>query len=305
MSLSIILLSCANVASRSSLNVIDRFVFGRSKTGFLQLYFFTNALPLVLGFFILAFLKTKVSFWSYFLTLPCALWALSTHLVGMSFSYAFRHCEVRQVVIKAKIPEVLFAFTPFIFNTIPSFSSGLKTYASLTPTLIGLILIWLKGGSKKIPLFDRVGFYIISSLLIQMICVSSLSISADTLEGGLLISVAMLLWRCCLMLPFLYTSWKKEQNVRDEAQEPVQDSKGQFSRISGVLIFRAVLALATQLTFTWCVLKGPPLLIWPIFNTTPLVASIAAQLILKEYPHWSEVVALLCFFLGSTCTVFL
>lgn len=308
MPLSVVLLSCANVASRSSLTVIDRFLFGQSKLGFLQLYFFTNALPLFLGLFILAFFEERGVFWVHFLTWPCVLLAISTHLVGMSFSYAFRHSEVRQVIIKAKMPELIFAFAsfvPLLSNNMPLFALGLKTYVTIIATLIGLLFIWSERGAKVFLLFDRTGLCIIGSLLIQMICASFMSMPTKTLQEVVVLSVATLLWRCVFMIPLLYTNRISSRNKAPQPEEMACSPKDQFSKISGILFFRAILALMTQLTFTWCVLKGSPFLIWPIFNTTPLVASIASQLILKENPQRSEILALLCFFSGSTFTVFL
>lgn len=294
----IVLLSCANVVSRSSLNVIDRLLFSQSKMGFLRLYFFTNALPLILGISLLIFVKTETTFWSYFFTFPCLFLALSTHLVGMSFSYAFRYCQVRQVVIKAKMPELLFAlaaFIPVISKNLPRCSLGLNTYLVIATTMIGLIFLFTGKRSKILSLFDKTGLYIIGSLLVQMICSSFILISAKTVAEIMLLSIAMLLWRCCLMLPVLFIPMK--------TQTPIDDPDS--LKMLGVLSFRAILALTTQITFTWCVVKGSPLLIWPIMNTTPLVASIVSQCVLKENPHWTEIAALLCFFSGSTCTVFL
>jgi len=199
--------ACINVASRSSLNVMDRFLFSRSKMGFFQLYFLTNIFPLVLGLLILPLCEVKVGFWECFWTWPCVLLALTAHLVGMSFSYAFRQCQVGQVVIKAKLPELIFAslsLIPFISNQFPLFSSDRKTYCVLVTTLLGLMLLGLQKKGKIASLFDRPGVYIIGSLVLQMLCCSLVPSSTPKALGEVFtLSVAMLLWRCCFVVPQL------------------------------------------------------------------------------------------------------
>ncbi|HAB99953.1 MAG TPA: hypothetical protein DCE71_09045, partial [Parachlamydiales bacterium] len=248
----------------------------------------------------------------YFLTWPCALLALATHLVGMSFSYAFRHSEVREVIIKAKIPELFFAFAsvfPILSNRFSLFSFGTGTYITIISTVIGLVFI---GSAKKMKIssfFDRSGLCIIGSLMMQMLCASCHLISTKTWQDAIPLSIAMLLWRCCLTLPLLFIHNRRgNKNSQVEvggSSEAVLQARGALFATLRLLSTRAAFALATQFTFAWCVLEGPSYVIWPIFNTTPLVASIASQFILKERPHWSEIAALLCFFSGSTCMVFL
>ncbi|MBY0529426.1 MAG: hypothetical protein K2P51_04465 [Rhabdochlamydiaceae bacterium] len=344
----VILLSFANVVSRSSLNIIDRLVFSRSKTGFLRLYLYTNALPLAAGILLLPPISTIHSFFSLFTTIPCFLLALSTQLVGMSFSYAFRHCEVRHVIIKAKIPELLFVLVPFIpfaAEAMPQYTLGLGVYCSLIATSAGLIILFLQKKSKILSLFDKAGYFIIGSLVIQMTCSSMLKMSNRTWSEIIQLTVAMLLWRCCLTLPMLLFnenasylfSWLKKDQLRIYAyrlkkrffpatvppqnlqmerlavasgqteveKTDLPETKTHSSGYFGLLSLRAILALITQLTFTWCILEGPLWLIWPIINTTPLISSIASQFILKEKPLFKEIVALFCFFISSTCTVFL
>jgi drug/metabolite transporter (DMT)-like permease len=72
-----------------------------------------------------------------------------------------------------------------------------------------------------------------------------------------------------------------------------------------IMLLRSFLSFGTILTFTWCTLKGNPLLIWPILNMTPLVATAASHLILKEKVSSSEQFALIGFFLGTSLTLVL
>lgn len=242
-------------------------------------------LPFLIGLvYLLGFGELEI-LWKWLTSFPCLLLSISAHLVGLSFCYAFRHHEVKQVIIKSKLPELvlpLFSLLP-IFTT--KFSADLKTIIPLIITWIGILPLYIRD-KKKLNLFDKTTVFISGSLLLQMLFSAHISVPTMSLTEKVGFTTAMLLWRSIFTLPFCL----KYMNKKSE--------KLTFL-IAMVIIIRALASFATQLTFTWSVLEGNPLFIWPILTLTPLVATMASHLILNEKIHLLELFALSSFFIGT------
>jgi hypothetical protein len=225
-----------------------------------------------------------------FLSIRCFLLALATNLVGLSFSYAFRHKDVRHVMLHSKIPELILPF----FLLIPLFPElqpiSLKHCIPLLLMWISFIPYFLNGNHKKV-LFDRPSLCILGTLLFQMLVSSTFRMSLLTLKDLLVFTMAVLLWRCILSL-VLFTN-KKSNAFK-------------FSSLTTPLILligvRGLVALVTQFTFNWAIMQGHPLLVWPILNTTLIVSSLGSQFFLKEQIQRSDWIALSGLF-ASSCLI--
>ena len=285
------LFSClTNVISRSSLNVIDRYLLKNDKISFKFVYFSSIFLPFVYGFLFLPYFGSMQDVMDSFLSTRCFLLALATNLVGLSFSYAFRHKDVKHVMIHTNIPELILPF----FLLIPLFPElhpiSLKHCIPLLLMWISFIPYFLSGNHKKI-LFDKPSLCILGTLLFQMLVSSTLRLSLVTLKDLLVFTMAVLLWRCILSL-ILFTNKNK--------------SPFKFSSLTSPLILligvRGFIALVTQFTFNWAIMQGHPLFVWPLLNTTLIVSSLASQFFLKEQIHKSDWIALSGLF-ASSCLI--
>ncbi len=266
--------------------MIDRFLFGKRLLGFFNLYFLSMLLPFLIGVLYLASNGELSLIGDWFYSLPCLLLSVSAHLVGLSYSYAFRHYEVKQVIIRSKLPELilpLFFFMPFFAA---KFTPSMKSLLPLVITWIGVMPLYMKS-KEKLNFLDKTTLFIAGSTLLQMFFAAHLSASTTTITEKIGFTTAMMLWRSIFTIPFCF-------NYKSERSNQVGFV------IFLIIIVRAFASFATQLTFTWCVFEGNPLYIWPILSLTPLVASVASHIILKEKIHLVELFALCAFFLGTS-----
>lgn len=281
----------ACVASRSSLNVIDRYLFGQNSINFKFLYFSSLLLPFIYSLLLLPFFGTFAGVIEHILCIKCFTWALATNLVGLSFSYAFRHKDVRHVVLHTKIPELILPVFVF-FSFFPDQFSGGVNWKHLVP----LALTWVSfipyfmGGLHKTILFDKPALCLFGSLLIQMLVGSSILISLNGIEEILVFTIAFLFWRCILSLPL---SLKK---IKDEKI----DLRALSLPIILIIIGRGVIGLIAQFTLNLALVDGHPMMIWPLLNTSVILSAIASQYFLKEQIHKSDWIALSGLFLSSS-----
>lgn len=286
---------CINVVSRSSLNLLDRYLFGKQSLSFFHLYFCSISLPFIYGLCGILFTDQIESSINYFFSINCLLLALATNLVGLSFSYAFRHKEVRHVILHSKIPELLFPLLLFVpllsMGWTSSYELTWKSFLPLTVTWLSFIPYFLHGKSVGF-FFDKTAFFISGSLLFQMVVSANISIPKTTFHQILSYTVALLLWRCILSIPLCFKNKKKN----------IESASSLWGKLSGLIAFRGLIALITQFTFTWAVIEGDPILVWPILNTTVFISSIASQFILKETIHRSDWIALCGVFVSSCLT---
>ncbi len=289
----------SNVLLRSSLNVIDRFLFGKKIFGFFYLYFLTMALPFLIGALFLLQLGELGSLWRIFTSPSCFFLSISTQLVGLSFSYAFRHHEVRQVILRAKLPELflpLLLMIPFWTSEHLTDPFTWKTALPMITTWIGILplIIW---NNSRPSYFDKATLFVSGSLLIQMFFSSHIPIESNSYSETIGLTTGILLWRCFFTVPFCFFK---------QPGTPQEEPKEKFSlRMVNIMLLRSFISFGTLLTFTWCILEGNPLLIWPILNMTPLVATAASHLILKEKVDFTEQIALIGFFAGTSLTLIL
>ncbi len=289
------LASCAiSVLSRSSLNIIDRYLYGRQPLHFRFLYFTSISLPFLYALIPLLLMGNLMEAARAFFSTNCFLLALATNLVGLSFSNAFRYKDVRHVVLYSKIPELLLP----IVLTLPFFSGmwqgalhSWKNFIPLGVTWISFIPYFLNGKYKGI-FFDRAAFYLCSSLLFQMVVASTIALSLSSLAEILSYTAALLLWRCILslLMPF------KRSDQQPTSYKTLPRS------VLGWIGIRGIIGLSTQLTFNWAISEGNPLIVWPLLNTTVIISSVASQFFLKEKIHRSDWVALLGIFAGTSLT---
>lgn len=284
--------------SRSSLNVIDRFLFGKKLFGFFYIYLLSLTLPCVIGIAFLLPLGNIQNLWTVFATPSCLMLSIATQLVGLSFGYAFRKHEVKHVILRAKFPELflpLFLLFPFFRGQEESVIVNWKMALPLIITWLGILPLALRK-EYLASFFDRSTLFLSGSLLLQMFVSSKIPAELNTYSQAIVLTTAILLWRCLFTLPFCLFKKKKielEENPIDSAY------------VIKILILRSIIAFLTLLTFTRCIMEGNPLLIWPILNMTPLVATAASHLILKEKVSHLEKFALAGFFMGAGLTLML
>lgn len=287
----VISLCCVNVLSRSVGTLIDRSLFKEKDVNFFHLYFFSNISPLIFGTLVLFSLGELGAMQNYFLTLPCFFLSFVAHLVALSFSYAFRHCKVQQVVLKSKLPELFLPFLaliPIYRDQSIAFSLDWKITIPLLITWIGMIPL-LTHQNIRSSFFDKTTLFIGVTLLLQMGCSFASLIPANSFAEIVAYAVAMLMWRCLFILPF----YGFQRRGQDRA------SRSLSKKMIGMICCRAFVAITTQVSLVWCILNGSPLLIWPIMNMSPLISWIMSQAILKEAPHRTEMTAFACFLCGS------
>lgn len=284
------LLSClTNVVSRSSLNVIDRYLLKDDKINFNFIYFTSIFLPFIYAFLFLPVFGNIQDLINSFFSIRCFLLALATNLVGLSFSHAFRSKDVRHVMIHTKIPELILPF----FLLTPLFSGDAVSLKHCIPLIlmwISFIPYFLNGNHKKV-LFDTPSLCILGTLLFQMLISSTFQKAPLSLNELLVFTMAVLLWRCILSL-MLFSNKKSSTFKLSCLTTPIMLLIG----------IRGVVALLTQFTFNWAITEGHPLFIWPILNTTLIVSSLASQFFLKEQVHKSDWIAL-CGLFASSCLI--
>lgn len=122
-----------------------------------------------------------------------------------------------------------------------------------------------------------------------MIISSNIGILETTFINNLSFTVAIFLWRSIFFIPLFFYKKMKISYINSSS----------FIRLSGLIAFRGLAALITQLTFTLAIINGDPIVIWPILNATVFVSSIASQFILKEQIYKSDWIALCGVFISS------
>jgi len=285
--MSAVIFNCLlNVICRSSLNVIDRFLFGGRVLGFFYVQFLSLFLPFLISIGYLGLLHESKLLFNWFTSFPCFFLSISAHLVGLSYSYAFRHHQVKHVIIRSKLPELILPiilFIPFFYTKFPP---NFKTLIPLAITWTGILPIYFID-RKRENLLDKTTLFIAGSSLLQMFFSSYLSVSTLNYSNKIGFTTAMLLWRCLFTLPFCF-------RIKASA-------KGNLDSASiAIILFRAVASFATQVTFTWCVFEGNPLVVWPLLSLTPIVATVGSHILLKEKIKPLDLIPLVALFLGST-----
>jgi hypothetical protein len=196
--ISITIATCfSNVLLRSSLNVIDRFLFGKKLFGFFYLYFLSLALPFLIGILFLLQLGDLKTLWGIVNSSPCFLLSISSQLVGLSFSYAFRKHEVRQVILRAKLPELflpLLLWIPFWTNGHSADFITWKTIFPLIITWIGILPLVIQNHSRSY-FFDKATFFVCGSLLVQMFFSSHVRTESLSYSEAIGLTTGILLWR--------------------------------------------------------------------------------------------------------------
>lgn len=284
------LASCGiNILSRSSLNVIDRHLFGKQKLNFQLLYLSSNFIPFLYSLILLPWFGNDF-FLDEFFSLRCVLLALATNLVGLSFSHAFKHKEVRHVVLHTKMPELIIPFLiflPFIPDWVMEKEVTWKHFIPLAITWLSFIPYFINGQYKKI-LFDSSALYLFGSLLFQIIISSTFMKSMSSWNDLLTFTVAILFWRCILSLPLAF---KEACNFTSILSISVP--------MISLIAIRGLVSLITQFTFNWAIVEGHPLILWPLLNTTIILSSVMSQFVLKEPIYKSDWIALTGLFLSS------
>jgi len=264
---------------RSTLTICDRVLFRKQAMGFFYIYFLSVFFPLLLCSPALFFVKgiNLSRFFSFhFLAV-----ATATHLVGLSFSYAFRSQPVQRVVLRAKLPELVL---PFIALFLGAKNFAISTMAPLFVSWIAVLPLLLNERFKDL-LWNKITLYVSGSLLIQILVTSLIPFEKHDLAAAFELTIGLLFWRCLFTLPFCLRPGKTAK-----IEESVVLSQALF-----VIAFRSVFAILTQLTFSWCILKGNPVVVWPIMNMTPLISAVASQYILGERFQKLEAYALIGF----------
>ena len=274
-----------NVVCRSSLNVIDRFLFGGRVLGFFYVQFLSLFFPFLISIGYLGLFHEWTVLFDWFTSLPCFFLSISAHLVGLSYSYAFRRHQVKDVIIRSKLPELILPiilFIPFFYTKFPP---NFKTLIPLVITWTGILPIYFID-RKRENLLDKTTLFIAGSSLLQMFFSSYLSVSTLDYSNKIGFTTAMLMWRWIFTLPFCF-----------RIKEAI---KGNLDSTSlSIILFRAFASFATQITFIWCVFEGNPLVVWPLLSLTPIVATVGSHIVLKEKIQKIDLIPLAALFLGS------
>lgn len=282
-------ISISNVLFRSSLNVIDRFLLSKNFLEFFQLLFITSLIPLIFGCILLLFLGELSNLIIPFMTWQCFLLSLSNHLAGLSFSSALSEQPIKQVALRAKLPEL---FLPLLL-LLPGYSDSalnIKTWMPLFITWIAVIPMF-----RRIEVFsficDKSTFWIGSTLLLQMVASAFFFNEFQCFTEVLVFTIASILWRTIFGMIMCLKHGSSKINTNETMT---------LLNFTGLIFSRSFCALVTQVTFMWCVLQGQPLIYWPIINMTPLISSAASHFLLKEKIEFAEGFALTGFCVAAT-----
>lgn len=286
--LPVALLSIFNVLTRSSLNTIDRYLF-RNNNKFIISHALTTLTPLILGFFGLLFLGNLSKFFADFLSFRSFLLSVATHLVSLCFCYCFKHWEVRKVVIQSKLTDFVLPILILIPVATEFNHLQWKHYFTIGIGWIGIIPIILKEKTLSYLLHQSTLFLVVCSafqILISSVCFTSCQ---STFADIYTFTISTLLWRGILVIGPV--AWELiTQNIA------IQLPANSFTKIH---LLRAILALLTQLTFVWCMMKNQPFIVWPILNMTPLTSMIISRYLLGEPIRLQELFAVACLFFCS------
>ena len=290
-------LSC--VLSRGVLHIVDRYMLGIQKLDIHFQQWVNTVCPFILGLIVSPFFCSLSCLEMPFLQVDCFLTALLMILVSYAFSLSFKERRVREVVISAKLADLLFIpILGFLFFTIiEEQSRSLLSSSEWIAYLVGycscLPLIF---GSKKLP-FKQLPFFLhpTSLFLMASLCIQfffALLFTKDkisTFEQGWLFTMGILLWRTLFSTAVLFFSRVGRQGFNEIQKRSYQDR----FLLLGQVVGRSCLMLIAYATFVFSIELKQPMLVFPILNSGVLVSAVLAQIILKEKLLIREVIAII------------
>ncbi|MBA3815383.1 MAG: hypothetical protein H0X29_02480 [Parachlamydiaceae bacterium] len=282
-------LSC--VFTRSLLNIVDRHMLGIKKLNIHLQNCFNVTSALLIGCLISTYFCSFNEIISVILQPYCFISAVVMHLVSYAFSLSFKHSSVREVLVTAKVADLI--ITPAICFCLTYFfwQSDLNAHV-LKPTtyLIGFCaLALLFVGMKDIDfLWHPRSLFLIMSISLQilftMVAKQNNTVILSLKEGWIL-SIGMLIWRSIFSLvPALICVLQTRPGLIYQ--------KISFRLIVSIFM-RAAMMILAYVTFVFSIELNKPLIVFPILNSSLLIATFLAKFILKEKPSFYEVAALI------------
>ena len=268
----VMLLAFLSALSRGGLNSIDRYQIGFRRLSICQVNLWNNLLPAIVMVVLCLFFGLRKELWTSLFQWKTLFFSGLVQLVAYSFSFAFRHSNVNQVTVMAKLSDF---FIPVgIFFTTDHWSWSSYGFAVMT-TVVCLPLLWKSSSAKKDPFFKSAGFFIIAALVLQaslaplLIMPPSGGVTGD-LHHALLFMIAVLCWRTSWsVLPMVFQRQSISVSLIQLCWNPV-------------FLLRVLLTVLTQLSFVLAIAGPNALVAWPILNSTGIFALFFSRQFLKE-----------------------
>lgn len=284
--------AAGSAGCRALLNVIDRSLFAHRRLPVLSGSMLNNLLATVVGVPFVGCFFGFLDIASSLVDLRVLIFAMLAQCIATLFAFAFVGTTVPRIIIVSKIPDI---FIPLglwvIVGKLDNYLFSLATIAACAPLLISL------GGGGSIEerrkRFKRCS--ILFSLVVCIVVQGSLSpvlvgMAADSFQESAIYTAALLVWRTTWS--FMAVMW---QRVRRRGETAVRI--GHVVDIHwGLLGIRAVVTLLAQFTFVYVLSVGDPSIAWPVLNSTPLIATVASSLMLKEHPTKTELASVVLLF---------
>ncbi len=293
--------SVVNVFSRSTLTVIDRYIYGLKGKNLFIFLSINTFLPFLIGLTAVLAFKDFAHLWKYIFSTECMIFSPAIQLVSFSYCLAFKKWEVRHVELQGKISDL---FLPLVFFIIPaSFLHGME--ATQWQLYIPMVLSWIGFTPLIIKhhllrnIINKSTLLICSSLIIEESI--SMVITKTSFSNGwdaFVFALGTLFWRSIISI--ICSIISHFSLPKTHLENSFKEIESLDFKLTMVIFVRALITLVTQVTFIFTIATTHPLIIWPILNSTPLVSSICSKIVLKEKLFWPEMFALVCLMMAST-----
>ncbi|AVS73669.1 EamA-like transporter family protein [Paracidovorax cattleyae] len=269
----------ASALCRAGLNLIDRQQIGRKGLSIVRVNFLNNAIPALL---LLCAASMYLRSWGeplgWLLDWKAVVFSGLVQLVAYAYSHAFRSLTVNQVTVSGKLSDL---FIPLGILCITG-EWNAETYAFAVATTVACVpLLWRHGAVERRHGFIARAAIVCAALTLQATVSPWLfspgqGPSARSSGNLLAFAVAVMAWRALWSsMPLL---------VLAHARAPSGPSQP-MGLLFGV---RALLTVATQVTFIYAITSAASAVAWPILNTTGLMAMALSALLLREKPSRLE-----------------
>lgn len=291
-----LIIAPTHVILRSSLNLIDRYVFGIYNKNFAFFLYLNTFLPFILGVFFLVTFGKMWRFWEISLSMQCFILSASIHLVSFCFLLSLNRWEVRQVALQSKLSDL---FLPLIAWCIPNFqdqNTQLFFYLPMILSWAGLIPLFCS--QKVVFIFEKTLLLLLASTIFQVIVSHFVKVMHLNSWDSFSFAVGTLFWRTLISLffsVFQYLVFSKREKAFSFSRF-IEEIRSIFLTpwIFKITCARATVVLVVQFTFIIAIANMNPLDFWPILNSTTLVAVLLAKVVLKEKVSWQEWCAFIC-----------
>lgn len=273
-----ILFAFLSASSRGLISVIDRFQFGYKKLSISLTNIANNLLALLIMISISNIHLNSTPHLKYLFKWEIIVFGLVLQLTAQSFSYAFKHMKINQVIFATKTSDL---FIPFAILLVSGEWSLSNVLFSISSAIICFPLLYADKSKSDFPWPPA--FLVIGMLLLQStIAPFVIGVKSSTSFHWMSYTSALIFWR----LIFSIILGKNKLSLNQI--KSVCICKKQFF----IFLLRAVLTISAQGFLVLSLSKGNQTLAWPILNSTGLFSLIFASLILKERAHKMDYLAI-------------